>query len=149
MESRGFLLLDYVKLFPADRIAIDVKDITVGNDLLEAVAALCVQGYTTVLDDFIYQDALNPLIELADIIKLDVSKLDHQELDQQVVLLKPTQTKLLAQKIETQDAFNYCKQLGFDYFQGFFFCQPEVVKGQAYLDAISWANEMDNILHLA
>jgi len=127
--SRGFLLLDYVKLFPADRIGIDVKDIVIGNDLIEAVAALCVQGYTIVLDDFIYQDELNPLIELADIIKLDVSKLERQELEQQVALLKPTQTKLLAQKIETQDDFTYCKQLGFDYFQGYFFCQPEVVKG--------------------
>jgi EAL and modified HD-GYP domain-containing signal transduction protein len=128
--SRGFLLLDYVKLFPSDRIGIEVKDIVVGNDLLEVVGALSVRGYTIILDDFIYHDDLLPLVELADIVKLDMSKMNRTELAEQVVLLKPLSVQLLAKKIETRDDFDYCNNLGFDYFQGFFFCQPEVVQGR-------------------
>jgi EAL and modified HD-GYP domain-containing signal transduction protein len=36
---------------------------------------------------------------------------------------------LLAEKVETLDDFTYCKALGFDYFQGYFFCKPEIIKG--------------------
>ncbi len=128
--SRGFLLLDYVKLFPAKRIGIEVKDIEVSNDLIEAVAALSVQGYTIVLDDFIYDDTLLPLVELADIVKLDVSALERPELEEQVGLLRHTNVELLAKKVETQDDLAYCKDLGFTYFQGFFFCTPEIVSGR-------------------
>jgi EAL and modified HD-GYP domain-containing signal transduction protein len=32
---------------------------------------------------------------------------------------------LLAEKVETQDEFDYCSDLGFDYFQGYFFLQTQ------------------------
>jgi EAL and modified HD-GYP domain-containing signal transduction protein len=37
---------------------------------------------------------------------------------------------LLAEKVETQEEFKFCKELGFDYFQGYFFCKPEIIRGQ-------------------
>ena len=37
---------------------------------------------------------------------------------------------LLAEKVETQDDFKFCKSLGFDYFQGYFLSKPEVIKGR-------------------
>ena len=37
--------------------------------------------------------------------------------------------QLLAEKIETEDEFNFCMDLGFDLFQGYFFAQPKVIRG--------------------
>jgi EAL and modified HD-GYP domain-containing signal transduction protein len=44
--------------------------------------------------------------------------------------LRHYDVQLLAEKVETQEDFTYYKTLGFKYFQGYFFCRPDVVKGQ-------------------
>jgi EAL and modified HD-GYP domain-containing signal transduction protein len=49
---------------------------------------------------------------------------------EQVKLLRHYDVQLLAEKVETQEDFTYYKTLGFEYFQGYFFCRPDVVKGQ-------------------
>jgi EAL and modified HD-GYP domain-containing signal transduction protein len=129
--SRGFLLLDYMQLFPPDRVGIEVLEGTVVDaELLEAVRQLSARGYTIALDDFILHDHLRPLVELADLIKLDILALERPALEEHVALLRPYGVKLLAEKVETYDQFHTCKALGFDYFQGYFLCQPEIVTGQ-------------------
>jgi c-di-GMP phosphodiesterase len=47
----------------------------------------------------------------------------------QVAALEGYKGKLLAEKVETQERFDLCKKLGFDFFQGYFFCSPRVIKG--------------------
>ena len=37
---------------------------------------------------------------------------------------------LLAEKVETYDEFKQAIEMGFDLFQGFFFCKPELVTGK-------------------
>jgi EAL and modified HD-GYP domain-containing signal transduction protein len=141
--TRDFLLQDYSPVLPADRVVLEVvEDVLVDTDLIAAVRSLSMQGYTIALDDFIYQEHVRPLVELANIIKLDVLAMDRHTLEEHVTLLRHYNAKLLAEKVETQDAFAYCKALGFDYFQGYFFCRPDVVKGQR-----SHTNRLE-ILHL-
>ena len=132
--SRGFLLLDYVQLFPADRVGIEVLENTVVDaELLEEVRSLSAQGYTIALDDFTYDDSLQPLVALADIIKLDVRALDRSALEEHVALLRQYEVKLLAEKVETRDEFTACQDLGFDYFQGYF---DTVVKILGHVDPL-------------
>jgi c-di-GMP phosphodiesterase len=141
--TRDFLLQDYSSVLPADRVVLEVvEDVLVDPDLIEAVRNLSRQSYTIALDDFIYQEHLRPLVELANIIKLDMLAMDRHTLQEHVTLLRHYGAKLLAEKVETQDDFAYCKALGFDYFQGYFFCRPDVVKGQR-----SHTNRLE-ILHL-
>ena len=69
-----------------------------------------------------------PLVEVADIVKLDVQALDRETIAEQTIMLRGfDKTKLLAQKVETHEDYEYCKKLGFDYYQGYFFCQPQIV----------------------
>jgi EAL and modified HD-GYP domain-containing signal transduction protein len=129
--SRDFLLDGYVREFPAERVGIEVlESATVDADLIEVVRSLSARGYTLALDDFILHESLLPLVELADIIKLDVLALDQVALEEHVALLRPYEVKLVAEKVETRAAFTFCQNLGFDYFQGYFFCVPEIVKGR-------------------
>jgi c-di-GMP-related signal transduction protein len=128
--TRDFILQDYSRVFPANRVVMEVlEDIPVDAELIAAVRRLSTQGYTIALDDFIYHDDLQPLVEIADIIKVDVLALDRMAVQEHVVLLRQYDVKLLAEKVETQDDFKYYRDLGFDYFQGYFFCRPEVIKG--------------------
>jgi EAL and modified HD-GYP domain-containing signal transduction protein len=129
--TRGFILQDYSPVFPAGRVVLEVlENIPVDAELIEAVSRLSSQGYLIALDDFIYHERLQPLVEVADIIKVDVLALDAAALREHAATLQQYKVKLLAEKVETQDHFKHCRDLGFDYFQGYFLCEPEVIRGQ-------------------
>jgi len=129
--TRDFLLQDYSLVFPADRVVLEVlEDVEVDDDVLAALRHLSAQGYIIALDDFFYQEHLRPLVELADIIKIDVLASSRTTVAEHVKLLRHYDVQLLAEKVETQEDFTYYKTLGFEYFQGYFFCRPDVVKGQ-------------------
>ena len=107
-----------------------LENIDVTDELVIAVKNLSDSGYMIALDDFIYQDKMLPLLEIADIIKIDILHLDEQAIREQVTKLRQYDVRLLAEKVETQEEYELCKELGFDYFQGYFFCKPNIVKSQ-------------------
>ena len=104
-----------------------LENIPVTEATIAAVRALKKQGYTIALDDHIYYPHLDPFIELADIIKLDVLAQDHDTLAETVKQLRGKGKKLLAEKIENHAEYEFCQSLCFDYYQGYFFCRPEVL----------------------
>jgi EAL and modified HD-GYP domain-containing signal transduction protein len=106
-----------------------LEDVVPDEALIGALQVLKETGYTIALDDFVCHDSKRPMVELADIIKIDVMELQGNLLAEQVKKLRPMGVKLLAEKVETPEEFEYCKALGFDYFQGYFFCKPNIVKG--------------------
>lgn len=129
--TRTFILGSYLFPFPQARIGLEIlEDIRVDASIIESVRKLSAQGYLIVLDDFVYHDDLRPLLEMADIIKLDILALGHAGVLEHLDILKNYEVDMLAEKVETQDDFEFCKKLGFNYFQGYFFCQPNVIKGQ-------------------
>ncbi len=129
--TRSFLVTDSPLPFPKDRVVLEIlEDIKADADVLEAVRVLGQQGYRMALDDFIFDESLRPLVELAQIVKIDLMALTREQLDEHVKLLRAYPLKLLAEKIETQEEFEYCKSLGFDYFQGYFLSKPNIVQGQ-------------------
>lgn len=119
------------KLLPNDRVVIEILEtVKVDQQLISAIKALKSDGYKIALDDFIFADTLSPLIEIADIIKLDVLNQDKNSIAEQLKLINRFKGKLLAEKIDNKDQFNTCVELGFDYFQGFFLDKPAGMKGQ-------------------
>ena len=128
--THAFIVGDYPLPFPPGQGCLEIlEDIVVDATVIAAVRNLSDQGYTIVLDDFVYHETLRPLVELADIIKIDVLALDRAELQRHVTLLRKYGAKLLAEKVETQEMLDFCQGLGFDYFQGYFFCKPKVISG--------------------
>ena len=105
-----------------------LEDVEITDELIIAVKKLSQDGYIIALDDFIYHDKKLPLVEIADIIKIDIIQLDEQGIREHVNKLKPFKARLLAEKVETQEKYELCKKLGFDYFQGYFFCEPKIVE---------------------
>jgi len=107
-----------------------LEDVEVTDELVVAVKRLSDSGYMIALDDFIYHEKMLPLVEIADIIKIDILQLDEQGLREHVKKLRQYDVRLLAEKVETQEEYDLCKELGFDYFQGYFFCKPKLVESQ-------------------
>jgi len=129
--TRDFLLSDYTVVIPPRRAVLEIlEDVEIDGRLIRAVRRLRALGYQIALDDFIYHRHMQPLVELADIIKIDLLQLDDTQVAQHVERLRPYPLKLLAEKVETREQFRRCSGLGFEYFQGYFLCRPEVVKGR-------------------
>ncbi|MCF7980923.1 MAG: EAL domain-containing protein [Pseudomonadales bacterium] len=117
--------------FSSNDVVVEVLEtIQPDTEVIEGLKRLKQLGYTIALDDFIYEERLLPLVELADIIKIDVLALTEKELENQVKTLKQYSLKLLAEKVESQEMYNRCKRLGFDFFQGYFLSKPMIVKGR-------------------
>ena len=129
--TRSFLLGIYPLPECQDQVVLEIlEDIIVDDQIISAVKNLSEQGYTIALDDFVYHKNLEPLIELAQIIKIDIKALTRDQLVEHVYLLKKYNVKLLAEKVETQKQHEDCKKLGFDYYQGYFFCKPKIIEGK-------------------
>ena len=128
--TRSFVTSNAPLPFPKDRVVLEVlEDIHPDAEVIAGVRNLAAQGYSMALDDFVYDDILKPLIELAQFVKIDLMALSREQLNEHVRLLRSYNVKLLAEKIETQEEFEHCKSLGFDYFQGYFLSKPNIVQG--------------------
>jgi EAL and modified HD-GYP domain-containing signal transduction protein len=125
-------ILDKVPLLlPKDRVVIEVlENIKVDQAIVEAVRELASEGYCIALDDFVFSDQWRPLVQLADIIKIDVRSADRQKIRRMINQLKAFDVKLLAEKVETQDEYQQLRSLGCHYFQGYFFSKPNIVPGK-------------------
>ena len=128
LTENFFLEEDKLPISPRQVILEVLEDIPVTDKLIAAVKRLHKQGFIIALDDYIYSPEHKPLIEMAEIIKIDLMAMSRDELIKHVKLLKPFNKKLLAEKIETLDEFEHCVDLGFDYFQGYFLSKPRIIK---------------------
>jgi EAL and modified HD-GYP domain-containing signal transduction protein len=102
----------------------------------EKVLALCAEarknGYQFALDDFVaYDGALDDMFRIASYVKVDLMGTDRKELPELAKKLKGHNLKLLAEKVETQEEFEECRDLGFDYFQGYFFEKPSIISARS------------------
>jgi c-di-GMP phosphodiesterase len=125
-------ILDKTALkLPKERVAIEVlESIEIDSSVIENLKELSGMGYTIALDDFVFSDEWEPLIEFADIIKLDILEMGETRTRELIRKLKPYNVKLLAEKVETHEEFKYLRELGCDYFQGFFFNKPNTIAGK-------------------
>ena len=131
--TEGFLLRENIPLFPRAQLVIEVLETVKPTPaVVKAVEHLRGLGYTIALDDFFYTDDYKPLVALADIIKIDIIDVGAKNLANHIRSIRATneRVRLLAEKVETREQFEYCKSLGMDYFQGYFFAKPQIIKGQ-------------------
>ncbi|MBW2185543.1 MAG: HDOD domain-containing protein [Deltaproteobacteria bacterium] len=130
--TRGFLLEEKDLTFAADQLVIEVlESVEAEDEIVNAVRGYAERGHMIALDDFVYNESLRPLVELADLIKIDVMELGMEKVAEQINILKTIKPlKFLAEKVETREEYEQCLALGFDYFQGYFFSKPVVVTGK-------------------
>lgn len=112
-------------------IVIEVlEDIMLDQTLIDAVRRYKEHGYRIALDDYMDSPSYDPLLELADIVKLDLRAQDMAQIRRTLTRLKPFNLTFLAEKIETPKELRECIALGFTLFQGFFLRRPEIVAGR-------------------
>lgn len=127
--TEDLLLKQVPTMFPREELVVEVlEDVTPGDAVVRACEQIMQQGYVLALDDFIYRDDLTDLIALADIIKIDFMLTPSTEVREMLARLSKYEVEFLAEKIETYEEYQVAREMGFKYFQGYFFSKPEVLK---------------------
>jgi len=112
--------------FPKNQIVVEIlEDVKPTPQVVEALRELKKSGYTIALDDFEFDRRLEPLLAIADIVKIDVRLTPLDTIIKMLQRLKHHKIKLLAEKVETLEEFEKANKLGFKYYQGYFFSKPE------------------------
>ena len=116
------------QLLPADSIVVEILETVQPTPaILEAVQELKDEGYKIALDDFVLLPGYEPLIDMADIIKVDFRITEDPEERKRLREILPGHVRLLAEKIETEEEFHQALEYGYVLFQGYFFCKPVVL----------------------
>jgi c-di-GMP-related signal transduction protein len=127
--TRNTLLDDYAMLLPKENLVVEIlEDVEPDAEVIQAVKRLKQNGYTIALDDIEKLDEENPLVELADIIKVDFMRTTQEEQQALADSLKKRKIRLLAEKVETHEEFEEAKKMGYTLFQGYFFCKPSIIQ---------------------
>ncbi|MBB5021329.1 EAL and HDOD domain-containing protein [Desulfurispira natronophila] len=131
--DRNLLMSETVEMIPQERFVLEIlEDCRVDDFLLRRVDELREEGYTFALDDFEfnreYLERFRDLIPRVEYIKLEVPSVNLAELPQHMEYLKRLNIKLLAEKVETHEEFEVCRNLGFQYFQGYYFARPQIIQ---------------------
>ena len=82
-------------------------------------------GYGIALDDFQFSKKMEPLVELADYVKIDF-RLPERHRWNTLRQLEGSGVKLVAEKVETEEEVAIAFEEGFELFQGYFFGRPRL-----------------------
>ena len=93
-------------VLPADRCVVEIlENVQPEKDVLAACKELKSQGYILALDDFVGQPGFEPLLEIADLVKVDILHKRPAEVAGIARNLARYGVVLLAEKVENQDMF--------------------------------------------
>ncbi|MFP3362405.1 HDOD domain-containing protein [Pseudoalteromonas sp. SIMBA_148] len=124
------LKLDLCAFLPCQDVVIELLEtIEPTDDNYELCRGLFHSNYKLALDDFVYKPQWDRFLKLVKLIKFDIAITPLSEIQPIVTKLQAhKQIKILAEKIETQEDYELAFDMGFDYFQGYFFAKPTMIK---------------------
>jgi c-di-GMP-related signal transduction protein len=126
--TRNLLVQDLLSILPKEEIVVELLEtIQPEPRVIAAIRKLKEEGYLIALDDFEHNDSLTPLVELADIIKVDFLVTEGAERQRIMERCDRKDLVFLAEKVETRKDFEEALAMGYSLFQGFFFCEPETL----------------------
>ena len=126
--TRDFILSRNCNLLPRNRVVLEILEKSSPDPkFLGGLAMLRMKGFRFSLDDFNFQDQLLPFLPHCSFVKLDLRLVNRDRLKRELPSLRKYTTSLLAKNVDTVEELEFCRELGFQYFQGYFFCKPRTV----------------------
>lgn len=126
--NEEFLHSDLLQLLVPQRTVLEVLEtVTPSAAVIKQLNVLRAQGFKIALDDYVHTPANATLLPCAHYVKFDVMAQGLDNCAPLVSLLKSMSIRIVAEKVETREEFEQCKELGFDLFQGYYFAKPETL----------------------
>lgn len=138
-DSLGYVNVDAAVLMseifhflPREKVVLEIVETTKATpEFKERVKELVRDGFRFALDDVITDsEDVQELLPFVDVVKFDLRDMPLSALLKLTPKFKLSGKKLLAEKVENQEQFQTCLDLGFDYFQGYYFAKPVILSGK-------------------
>jgi len=146
--TRRVLVDGLATALPPGAVVVEVLETVEADD--EVVAAcrqLRAAGYRLALDDYVFETARAPLLDLVDFVKVDFRALPA---GRRTAPSRPHRLAALAEKVEDPGEVEEAIRGGFELFQGFFFQRPQMMHARqmpafklAYLEFLREVNRPD------
>jgi c-di-GMP-related signal transduction protein len=128
---QSLLADERIGILPRETTVIEIlESVQPTPEVIASCRKLKAQGYHLALDDFTGQAGYGPLIDLADIIKVEFPALCIAERKAICKEFKKRGIRMLAEKVETREEFDQARGMGYDFYQGYFFARPATVRTQ-------------------
>jgi c-di-GMP-related signal transduction protein len=128
--TRPFLTGEYPLPFAPGQVVLEIlESVDVDDTVVSSVERLVEQGYQVALDHYSVDRVPARVLDMIQYVKVDADDpAGHSTVEQTVAQLRShPRLVLIAQRVETEAQFNQCRDLGFDYFQGFLFSRPRML----------------------
>lgn len=106
------------------------SDVEPDEGFIEKIEEFKSDGYLISLADYTPNYPYKNLVELSDIIQVDLNNNTISDLKRTIRKFEMTTQILLAKNIENHETYQNCSRLGFELFQGYYFCKPTLTKGK-------------------
>ncbi len=124
--NETMLMSDFLELMPPQRTVLEVlRSVVAGGAVVERCHELRKLGFKIALDNPQLGAQLEPLVALADYIKIDAQSINVNEASKLYRQYNTPTVQIVAEKVETVEQFEAYKQIGYKRFQGFYFARPE------------------------
>lgn len=131
--TEGMLLSGAIPNLPKEHFVFELlREEGVSLELVRKAKELKQQGYRLALTHYNGDKEQAALLDAVHIVKIDIQRHTDEELRRLIAFTRSYHVDLLADKVETQEDFRRCIDLGFALFQGFFLCKPVEIKGKTF-----------------
>jgi len=125
------LMSDIFAFLPRERTVLELTGSVEATDaVLWRLAELAGHGFRFAAEASSHGNRLGRLLPLLDFVKVDLRATPVVSMLAIVPRLRGTGKRLIAEKVESQAEYRTCLDLGFDYFQGYYFAKPSVLAGR-------------------
>ncbi|GAA0084326.1 EAL domain-containing protein [Clostridium sp. CTA-7] len=122
---------DIATLLPKEKVVIEILEtVYPSEEIIEKLLLLKELGYYIALDDVVDENHVTNFIGVIDIVKVDFILSSRESRKKIAFICKKNNIKMLAEKIETLEGLEEAKELGFDYFQGYYYSKPSIFLGK-------------------
>ena len=130
--AERFLNTDEELPLPNDRVILRIPSyISVTDETIEGAQRLTQAGFKLALDNYLIHKKLQPLANMSAMIDINIEAVAKAELPAYIKILKKLHPILLADHVKSYEEYELCRDLGIDYFQGYFLSRPKIIKGES------------------
>jgi EAL and modified HD-GYP domain-containing signal transduction protein len=131
VTTRDILVEEYLTLLPPDKVIAEIPDsVQMDAEVVSACKKLKASGCGIALSNFRVNDPREGLEEFADFVKIDVKESLLADVSGLTRRYRNRGARLIAEKVETRDDFEFAKTEGFTFFEGYFFRKPEMMRAR-------------------
>jgi len=130
--DKEMLMSSVIELLPHGNVTLELVGLSEIDDVfIERCRRLRSEGLKLALGDYTPGSTARRLLNDVDVVEVSLVDYDSAGLEQVVKEIRQAgNARLLAKRVETVEQFQQAQEMGFDYFQGYYFARPHLVAGK-------------------